>query len=117
MNKFNKDFSNILTKNTTRKFLFFKFFYPFLSQYAIFLKTGFSAEIPISHDKIECMYNSVHSLKSIQICSTWGCVGDGCDNKISIKYRPPAIQEGEYYTDNRLYLANQEMKKLFNEDR
>ena len=41
----------------------------------------------------------------------------GVTDKKSMKYGPPDIQGGEDYMVNRLYLANQEMKKLFNEDR
>ena len=53
------------------------------------------------------------------MCSTWGCVGDkkGVTDNRSMKYHPPAIQGGEDYMVYRLYLADQEMKKLFNEDR
>ena len=52
-------------------------------------------------------------------CSTWECGGDqkGGTDKRSIKYRPSTMQGGEDYTVNKLYLADQEMKKLFNEDR
>ena len=47
------------------------------------------------------------------------CIGDrkgGTDRK-SMKYRPPAFQGGEDYMVNWLYIVDQEMKKLFNEDR
>ena len=55
----------------------------------------------------------------VNIFSTWECEGDkkGGTDKRSMKYCLPAIQGGEDYMVNRLYLVNQEMKKLFNADR
>ena len=52
-------------------------------------------------------------------CSTCECVGDrkGGTDKRSMKYHPPAIQGSEDYMVNRQYIADQETKKLFNEDR
>ena len=51
--------------------------------------------------------------------STCECVGDrnSMTDKRSMKYCPPAIQGGDDYMVNRLYIADREMKKLFNEDR
>ena len=37
--------------------------------------------------------------------------------KRSMKYCPSTLQGGEDYTVNKLYLAEREMDKLFNEDR
>ena len=40
----------------------------------------------------------------------------GGSDKRSIKHCPSTMQGREDYTVNKLYLADQEMKKLFNED-
>ena len=47
----------------------------------------------------------------------WRVDQKGGSAKRSIKHRPSTIQGGEDYTINKLYLAVQEMKKLYNEDR
>ena len=56
---------------------------------------------------------------TLALCSTWECVGDqnGGTDMRSIKYCPPAIQDGEDYTVNRLDQAASEVKKMFGEDR
>ena len=42
---------------------------------------------------------------------------EGRGDKISIKYGPSTLQGGEDYTMvNKLYLADREMDKLFNEE-
>ena len=52
-------------------------------------------------------------------CSTcdWWVDQKGRTNKRSMKHQPSTMQGGEDYTVNALYLAEREMKKLFNEDR
>ena len=51
-------------------------------------------------------------------CSTCECRVDqkGRIDKRSIKHRPSTMQGREDYLVNKLYLAVQEMKKLFNEE-
>ena len=44
-------------------------------------------------------------------------VQKGRIDKGSMKHRPSTMQGGEDYMVNKLYLADQEMDKLFNEDR
>ena len=66
-------------------------------------------QFPISH----------RDMSSSQGCRACECSGDqkGRPDKRFINHSPSTMQGGEDYTINKLYLANWEMKKLFNEER
>ena len=60
--------------------------------------------------------NPQHQGGRVSVCESRGDQKGGTDKR-SIKQRPSIMQGGEDYTVNKLYLAAQEMKRLFSEDR